>query len=246
MMDCYKTTLVELYDGSDWFCGALKAYSELANIENELELMQMLESLSQNDPVFRIITVVLFEKSTLRLLRCISNGVKEGVGLAILDYLRQPTSAISLDDSNVHQIILEQKKYLAMAYGLSLRSEAWACLVAFPEPLQASWQSYLSVRLVTPHLLTVMSRIDICSQTKVRGSKKLSGREVEILSWVAKGKTNPEIGTILGVSAFTVKNHLSNIFSKLDVVNRAQAIDKAMAEGILAFHRVPSGIMHVR
>ncbi|MFM8899858.1 MAG: XrtB/PEP-CTERM-associated transcriptional regulator EpsA [Burkholderiales bacterium] len=54
----------------------------------------------------------------------------------------------------------------------------------------------------------------------------LTSREAEIVSWVAMGKTNPDIGLILGISAFTVKNHLQRIFKKLDVSNRAQAVGK--------------------
>lgn len=54
----------------------------------------------------------------------------------------------------------------------------------------------------------------------------LSAREVDIMEWVRKGKTNHEIGMILDISAFTVKNHVQRIFKKLDVVNRAQAVAK--------------------
>jgi transcriptional regulator EpsA len=52
----------------------------------------------------------------------------------------------------------------------------------------------------------------------------LSGRERQIMKWVALGKTNPEIGDILCISEFTVKNHMKSIFRKLDVTNRAQAV----------------------
>ena len=54
----------------------------------------------------------------------------------------------------------------------------------------------------------------------------LSERERQIMVWVAMGKTNPEIGCILRISEFTVKNHMKSIFSKLDVTNRAQAVSK--------------------
>ena len=54
----------------------------------------------------------------------------------------------------------------------------------------------------------------------------LSDRERQIMGWVAMGKTNPEIGCILEISEFTVKNHMKSIFSKLDVTNRAQAVAK--------------------
>jgi transcriptional regulator EpsA len=55
---------------------------------------------------------------------------------------------------------------------------------------------------------------------------ELSARELEILDWVRMGKTNEEIGRILNISAFTVKNHLQRIYRKMDVLNRAQAIGK--------------------
>ncbi|MBS1145559.1 MAG: transcriptional regulator, LuxR family [Proteobacteria bacterium] len=54
----------------------------------------------------------------------------------------------------------------------------------------------------------------------------LSTREIEILEWVRSGKTNIEIGMILEISAFTVKNHLQRIFRKINVSNRAQAVGK--------------------
>lgn len=57
----------------------------------------------------------------------------------------------------------------------------------------------------------------------------LTEREIEILQWVALGKTNPEIGSILEISAFTVKNHMQRVFKKLDVTNRAQAVSKITA-----------------
>ena len=54
----------------------------------------------------------------------------------------------------------------------------------------------------------------------------LSMREREIMDWVRKGKTNQEIGMILDISAFTVKNHLQRIFKKLGVFNRTQAVTR--------------------
>ncbi len=54
----------------------------------------------------------------------------------------------------------------------------------------------------------------------------MTGRELQIMQWVEMGKTNQEIGTILDISAFTVKNHLQRIFKKLDVYNRAQAVSR--------------------
>jgi DNA-binding CsgD family transcriptional regulator len=52
----------------------------------------------------------------------------------------------------------------------------------------------------------------------------LSEREREILHWIAMGKTNDEIGSILDFSLYTVKNNVQRIFRKLNVSNRAQAV----------------------
>ena len=51
----------------------------------------------------------------------------------------------------------------------------------------------------------------------------LTAREAEVLLWVAQGKTNPEIGTILGLSPGTVHKHTEHIFEKLGVETRTAA-----------------------
>jgi DNA-binding NarL/FixJ family response regulator len=51
----------------------------------------------------------------------------------------------------------------------------------------------------------------------------LTPRETEVLSWLAKGKTNRDIGDILGTSPRTVNKHLEHIFEKLGVETRAAA-----------------------
>jgi len=64
------------------------------------------------------------------------------------------------------------------------------------------------------------------SVASIQNVMKLSERESQIMGWVCSGKTNVEIGLILDISSFTVKNHLQRIFKKLDVVNRSQAVAK--------------------
>ena len=48
----------------------------------------------------------------------------------------------------------------------------------------------------------------------------LSSREAEVLLWVAQGKSNPEIATILGIATGTIKVHLRHLFEKLGADNR--------------------------
>ena len=61
----------------------------------------------------------------------------------------------------------------------------------------------------------------------------LTERERGILRWVYLGKSNGEIGAILGISALTVKNHVQKILRKLNVVNRAQAVGRALDARII-------------
>ncbi|MCZ7912211.1 response regulator [Agrobacterium leguminum] len=55
----------------------------------------------------------------------------------------------------------------------------------------------------------------------------LTARESEVLLWIARGKSNRDIGDILGLSARTVNKHLEQIYVKLGVENRASAAVKA-------------------
>lgn len=55
----------------------------------------------------------------------------------------------------------------------------------------------------------------------------ISKRELEILNLIAEGNSNQEIAEKLFISLSTVKTHCSNLFSKLDVKRRTQAIQKA-------------------
>jgi len=61
---------------------------------------------------------------------------------------------------------------------------------------------------------------------------ELTEREREVLSYIARGDTNDEIAEGLTISLKTVRNHVSNIFTKLQVVNRAQAAIKARDAGL--------------
>jgi DNA-binding NarL/FixJ family response regulator len=60
----------------------------------------------------------------------------------------------------------------------------------------------------------------------------LTEREQEVLGLIAQGENNQEIAQQLHISAKTVSNHISNIFNKLHVADRAQAIVKARQAGL--------------
>ena len=64
-------------------------------------------------------------------------------------------------------------------------------------------------------------------ETAVTPFPDLTDREREVLALIAHGRNNQEIADHLHISGKTVSNHISNIFNKLQVVDRAQAIVKA-------------------
>jgi DNA-binding NarL/FixJ family response regulator len=61
---------------------------------------------------------------------------------------------------------------------------------------------------------------------------QLTDREREVLDLVAQGRANPAIAAKLGLSQKTVRNHVSNILTKLQVADRAQAIVQARDAGL--------------
>ena len=120
--------------------------------------------------------------------------------------------------------------------------DAYAKLTSFfifacrPEPT-AQKQAYL-VELLVPFLHAAWMRTQIDGLTDGAGAKPaakgiLTAREIEILKWLYHGKSNIEIGMILGISPLTVKNHVQKILRKLNVLNRTQAVGKALASRIL-------------
>jgi DNA-binding NarL/FixJ family response regulator len=75
---------------------------------------------------------------------------------------------------------------------------------------------------------TIAARIAECDSRT-----SLSPREVEILEMVAKGLTNKEIGRVLQISHYTVRNHINHISSKLDAGDRTEAATVALQQGII-------------
>jgi DNA-binding NarL/FixJ family response regulator len=66
-----------------------------------------------------------------------------------------------------------------------------------------------------------------------KAAVSLTAREKEILVWVKEGKNNWEIASILDITQDTVKFHLKNIFQKLNVANRSQAITAALEQSLI-------------
>ncbi len=94
-------------------------------------------------------------------------------------------------------------------------------------------QAYLA-DLVVPYLHAAWVRSQVTWPLDRAGTKPakaglLTPREQQILQWIYHGKSNIEIGMILEISPLTVKNHVQKTLRKLNVLNRTQAVGKALA-----------------
>lgn len=109
--------------------------------------------------------------------------------------------------------------------------------------LQAGAQSYLlkgvSFEDLTDAIRTVHAgqrRIPAAVAERLAermAGEELTGREVQVLELIVRGKSNKEIGTALSISEATVKSHINSLLSKLGVADRTQAATTALQRGII-------------
>ncbi len=69
-----------------------------------------------------------------------------------------------------------------------------------------------------------------------QGADPLTEREIQVLQLVAQGQSNREISDLLTISEATVRTHVSNILSKLNLCSRTQAALYALREGLASLH----------
>jgi len=77
-------------------------------------------------------------------------------------------------------------------------------------------------------LVVMKESSDAATVQSIAAAFRLTTREAEVLYWVVKGKTNKDIGDILGTSPRTVNKHLEHVFQKLGVETRTAAASLAM------------------
>ena len=106
---------------------------------------------------------------------------------------------------------------------------------------------WLALKLSKPKVETVVVEKVVLSEIEVFVNRnenfiqdasqisrlEISKRELEILGLMAQGHSNQEIAAKLFVSLSTVKTHLQNLFEKLDVKRRTQAVEKAKRLNII-------------
>jgi transcriptional regulator EpsA len=119
------------------------------------------------------------------------------------------------------------------AEGRAISLFTFACRPGSVGPRQAYLAQLLAPALHAAWVRTQLQRRADSPNDKGQGHSVLTVRELDILKWIYLGKSNFEIGAILKISPLTVKNHVQKILRKLNVVNRTQAIGKALELRIL-------------
>jgi len=124
-------------------------------------------------------------------------------------------------------------------YDCSGRMASFFIFACCPEEAGARQARLAELLVPSLHAAWLRTRISLVPGTGERTAGAsardiLTQREQEVLKWVYLGKSNIEIGMILGISALTVKNHVQEILRRLNVQNRAQAVGKAFSLHILS------------
>jgi DNA-binding CsgD family transcriptional regulator len=89
------------------------------------------------------------------------------------------------------------------------------------------------LELLRPTLIRIQTAAYARRQRKKADTTALTGREQEILAWIARGKTSREIAAILVVSPYTVRKHVEHILEKLNVSTRSAAVARAFPPSAL-------------
>lgn len=118
----------------------------------------------------------------------------------------------------------------AMRHGLVHGSGALAAggsaFVLLDMPAVAEARESRLLQLMLPYLHLALQRIANTVPAPAP-TAAVSPRQAEILQWLREGKSNEEIGRLLGISALTVKNHLQRLYRQLGVNNRAHAVARS-------------------
>lgn len=115
---------------------------------------------------------------------------------------------------------------------LQNQTEIYIGIIALFFTLLGIWTSK---KLSKPEVKTVIVEKEIVVQKNLNfnlnqselDARKISKRELEVLQLMSEGLSNQEIAARLFVSLHTIKTHTSNLFEKLDVKRRTQAVETA-------------------
>lgn len=164
----------------------------------------------------------------------------------VLEFCRKYSIITSLIDGIIVKIMLLKEDFefkkreiynlLREALHYSIKNEYLRVYVIEGKPLLyliEKLKNDKDIELTSKEKEFIQKIIDIEEPDKTKKDELLSEREKEVLSVLCEGHSNKEIGEILNISLATVKTHMINIYSKLQVSNRVQAVEKAKKIGLI-------------
>ncbi len=209
--------------------------------------------LADDHPVYRQgLTVILSGLPDIELVGVASNGVE---ALALVEDLVADVALLDLHMPAMGGIeatrLLTQRYPQVAVLVLTMYEDDESVLAA----IRAGAQGYLvkgasgerivaAIRAVAAgeivfgaavgrHILgNVTAAATRTAATPSRPFPTLTGREFEVLNLIAAGRSNPDIARSLYLSEKTIRNHVSSIFTKIDVANRSEAIVRAREAGL--------------
>jgi LuxR family quorum sensing-dependent transcriptional regulator len=144
------------------------------------------------------------------------------------------------DLTKEQRVIFDESKQFGIVTGASIPAYSFdgvrAQLSVASDMSAEEFRKLFSAHRHMLHLITayVHERLEALHFYEGTASKsKLSRRELEVLTWGARGKTNAEIGDILSISDETVTKHFHNICVKLRAANKTQAVAKALTHRLI-------------
>jgi two-component system, NarL family, response regulator DegU len=152
-------------------------------------------------------------------------------GLQAINELKQDKRLFKIIVLTLHQDTEYLFKTLQMgAEGYVLKDAEPSVLIEAIRSVH-NGQSFIQPNM-TRELVKEYNRISTSPEKDKNEENSLTAREIEVLNLIAEGMLNKEIAKELYISEKTVKNHVSNIFKKLDVADRTQAAIYAFKHNI--------------
>jgi len=174
---------------------------------------------------------------------CEARNGREGVELIKLEKPDLILCDITMPEMNGHRVLESVRADAATAHLPFIFLTGWAEREDLRTGMNLGADDYLVKPVEPAELITAVkarlrrrqqagtsraSTVADATPAALATALGLTPREAELLSWVVQGKTNPEIGIILGIQLTTVKKHLESIFAKLSVENRTAAVTLAL------------------
>jgi transcriptional regulator EpsA len=224
----------------NWIQGSLQSLVRhealICALRKDAGELSMVESFSLQQPDHKLSSQRYPEVAAV-----LAKLIKEWEGQRCQPLLRDASSHLPFADSAMHSEFKRNDVNKVIAHGThDMSGKAISFFIFACRARDANDKQARQVEMLVPFLHSAWIRSKLFMPVDAgedipqsNGHGLLTLREEEVLSWVYLGKSNIEIGVILGISALTVKNHVQEILRRLNVQNRTQAVGKAFKLHIL-------------